>query len=136
MFSVSCFNLRLQAQFELQSKEGAERIIASAHSALHLDELEIPERPHTLENFAKDHFVPPAARTIGRSGVRREKNVVWSFQKVHICFKHFIFLATINVSCQKRPIKSASIEVVVYCHYEIMVAEYLFFFKQVEENHN
>lgn len=65
----------------MQSKEGAEKIIASAHSTLHLEEMEIPARPHTLEEYAKDHFVPPAARTIGKSGIRREKHV-WSFQKV------------------------------------------------------
>lgn len=73
---------KLQAQFERQSKEGAEKIIASAHSTLHLDELDIPEHPHTLEEYAKDHFVPPAARTIGRSGIRKDRNTIWAFQKV------------------------------------------------------
>ncbi|CAB3984354.1 Unconventional myosin-VIIa [Paramuricea clavata] len=69
------------AQFERQSKEDAEKIIASAHSALHLDDLEIPAQPHTLEEYAKDHFVPPAARTIGRSGIRKDRNTIWAFQK-------------------------------------------------------
>jgi hypothetical protein len=50
---------------------------------LQLDDLEIPAQPHTLEEYAKDHFVPPAARTIGRSGIRKDRNTIWAFQKVN-----------------------------------------------------
>ena len=74
---------KLQAQFQRQSREDAEKIIASAHSALELDDSEIPAQPHTLEEYAKDHFVPPAARTIGRSGIRKDRNTIWAFQKVN-----------------------------------------------------
>lgn len=99
LFIVNLLLYLFQAQFEMQSKEGAERIIASAHSTLHFEEMDIPDRPHTLEEYARNYFVPPAARTIGRSGIRREKNVVWSFQKVRIFYK-IAFACLVNSPLQ------------------------------------
>lgn len=72
--------------FAEQSNEGAEHIIATTQSALQKDEAEDKGRPHTLKNFAIDHFRPPPKRTLSRSlsrGAFRRKDSyeLWTFSR-------------------------------------------------------
>ena len=77
----------LQAQFADQTAESAEKIIATTQSALQGDSQPgDQEKPHTLEQFAVDHFLPlkkTLSRTLSRAGFRRGKeSELWSFSRV------------------------------------------------------
>lgn len=72
--------------FSDQTHESSERIIATAKTAMYVEETESYEKPHTLENYSIDHFLPPAKRTLSKAlqsqVKRREKNIPWAFSKV------------------------------------------------------
>ena len=82
-----CNGFKPQSLFAEQSNEGAEHIIATTQSALQKDEPEDRGRPHTLKEFAIDHFRPPPKRTLSRSlsrGAFRRKDSyeLWAFSRV------------------------------------------------------
>ena len=69
-----------------QSNESSERIIATAKTAMYVEEAETYEKPHTLEKYSIDHFLPPSKKTLSKAlqsqVKRREKNIPWAFSKV------------------------------------------------------
>ena len=78
-----------QAQFAEQSVEGTEKIIATTQSALQGDSQPGDnEKPHTLEQFSIDHFLPlkkTLSRTLSRAGFRKGKeSEIWSFSRVRV----------------------------------------------------
>ena len=84
---ILLFFFFLQAQFADQTAESAEKIIATTQSALQGDSQPgDQEKPHTLEQFAVDHFLPlkkTLSRTLSRAGFRRGKeSELWSFSRV------------------------------------------------------
>ena len=73
--------------FSGQTAENAEKIIATTQSALQQDEGQQGGKPHSLKEFALDHFRPPPKRTLSRSlsrGAFKRKgdNELWSFSRV------------------------------------------------------
>ena len=77
----------LQALFSESHGEGPEKIIATSQTAIYGDFDEgLSGKPHTLEEYSYEHFMPPPKRTLSKalqsSNRRRDKNVPWMFQKV------------------------------------------------------
>lgn len=92
--------LFLQAQFAEQSAESAEKIIATTQSALQGDSQSgDQEKPHTLEQFSMDHFLPlkkTLSRTLSRAGFRKGKESdLWSFSRVsELVYSSYIVFCT------------------------------------------
>ncbi len=83
LFSLSL----LQSLFSGQTVENAEKIIATTQSALESGDASLSVKPHSLKEFALDHFRPPPKRTLSRSlsrGAFRRKgeNEMWGFSRV------------------------------------------------------
>lgn len=75
-----------QALFNDQSLESSEKIIATTQTAIFQEETEAFEKPHTLQEYSIDHFLPPPKRTLSKAlqsqVKRRDKNIPWTFTKV------------------------------------------------------
>ena len=70
-----------------QTAESAEKIIATTQSALQGDSQSgDTEKPHTLEKFSMDHFLPlkkTLSRTLSRAGFRKGKeSEIWCYSRV------------------------------------------------------
>ena len=80
------FPLCLQTLFNDQSMESSEKIIATTQTAIYPDEVEDFIKPHTLQDYSIDHFLPPTKKTLSKAlssqVKRRDKNVPWAFTKV------------------------------------------------------
>ncbi len=82
--------LSLQSLFSGQTVESAEKIIATTKTALESGNPQSDVKPHSLKEFALDHFRPPPKRTLSRSlsrGAFRRKgdNELWGFSRVSCC---------------------------------------------------
>ena len=66
--------------------ESSEKIIATTQTAIYPEEVEDFVKPHTLQDYSIDHFLPPAKKTLSKAlssqVKRRDKNVPWAFTKV------------------------------------------------------
>ena len=81
----------LQALFAEQTAETAEKIIATTQTALNENQ-DVDEKPHTLERFSFDYFLPPQKRTLSKTlsrGAFRKKdsNQPWAFTRVRVELK-------------------------------------------------
>ena len=83
------FIVCLQALFSDQSLENSEKIIATTQTAIYQEEMEDFIKPHTLQDYSMDHFLPPTKRTLSKAlssqVKRRDKNAPWAFTKVFHC---------------------------------------------------
>ena len=83
------FIVCLQALFSDQSLENSEKIIATTQTAIYQEEMEDFIKPHTLQDYSIDHFLPPTKRTLSKAlssqVKRRDKNAPWAFTKVFHC---------------------------------------------------
>lgn len=73
------------ALFSDQSLENSEKIIATTQTAIYQEETEDFIKPHTLQDYSIDHFLPPTKRTLSKAlssqVKRRDKNAPWAFTK-------------------------------------------------------
>ncbi len=79
----------LQSLFSGQTVETAEKIIATTQSALESGDAKPAVKPHSLKDFALDHFRPPPKRTLSRSlsrGAFKRKgdSELWGFSRVSV----------------------------------------------------
>lgn len=97
------FIVCLQALFSDQSLENSEKIIATTQTAIYQEEMEDFIKPHTLQDYSIDHFLPPTKRTLSKAlssqVKRRDKNAPWAFTKVFHCLYRCCFLLVILSMC-------------------------------------
>ena len=82
--------------FSGQTAENAEKIIATTQSALQPEDSQQGGKPHSLKEFALDHFRPPPKRTLSRSlsrGAFKRKgdNELWSFSRVREIVNFYVY---------------------------------------------
>ena len=89
-----------QELFSGQSSLDSEKMMSTTQLALELDDTPMPDQPHTLEEFALNHFNPPPKRTLSKtlasSMKRKYKDIPWAFSKepikVKVLLGHFNYV--------------------------------------------
>ena len=90
VFHVLCDGFSLsQAMFAEQSREGAEKIIATTQAAVEEGAGQQQQsNAYSLKDFSIDHFRPPPkrtlSRTLSRSGFKRKGEEIWNYTRVRL----------------------------------------------------
>lgn len=82
---IILYSSLLQDMFFGQSTVTSDSLQAPNPSALELDNIPIPDRLHTLEEYSNHHFNPLPKRTLSKTlnSIRKiRKDIPWAFTKV------------------------------------------------------
>jgi len=83
--------------FTGQGNVDSDKLLATTQIALDMDDLPIPEQPHTLENYSNTHFSPLPKKTLSKTlnSIRKiRKDIPWAFTKEPI--KHPLLKRLMN----------------------------------------
>ena len=83
-----------QELFSGQSNLYSDKLGPNFDLAIEMDDTPVPEEPHTLENFAMQHFNSLPKRTLSKALAnslrKRERDASWSFSKVELLFCRYL----------------------------------------------